>query len=603
MSERMPGRRAPFDASSPFPVMQVDRSGSIARANPAAQAAFGLSPESPGLLSEVLPDAGRLNVPDCIASGAERVFCARIGGRRWQLTLIGHPGQGAGQIYAHDISPYEDMTREMAQIREAHQRQQKELMCVYGLAEAICVRETAQEICRDVVRLLPGAWRYPEYARGRIVLDGEEYLSQPFEMTRWGQSAVIMAEGAARGMVQVFYTRDCRHSGEEGPFLPEERQLLDAVARTLGEAIARRGAEADNRAKALILAQERNRLETILNSMGEGVVVTDSRTRVVMMNPAMGALLGLAPETCAGKDFLALMPDKAFRAVWRKTGADQGDFAKERVILGHPEPRMCWATRSCIHNMGAGETWHVTIFQDVTRELEIDQMKSDFVAAVSHELRTPMTSIKGFVKTLLGKPNVKPELRERFLTIMDEEADRLIMLIEELLLIARIESGKVMLERGPVALDELAQCAVATLTHVAEGKKLRLTIHTENPLPRVYGDAKRLHTVLHNLVENAIKFTPEGGWVRGRIFGQGAGVVIEVADNGVGIPKEAQGRIFDRFYRVHREGEVVSGTGLGLFIVREMVRLHDGRVEVESEPGQGSTFRVYVPAGAGAASE
>lgn len=601
LSEWQAARAAFSDTLAPFPVLQVDRLGRIVLANAAARDAFGLASASPGALAEILPDAGRLGLSECIERGGERLFCAKIGDRRWQMSLIGDPGSGVGHLYAQDISPYAAMTRDVAEIRQEQQRQQRELQCVYGLGEAISVRETAQEICREVVRLLPQAWRYPAYARGRIVLDGKEYVSEPFVMTHWGHSAAITVKGAVRGMVQVFYTQDCRHGDAEGPFLPEERRLLDVAARLLGEAIARRGAEAGNRAKALTLAQERNRLETILNSMGEGVVVTDGQARIVMMNPAMGELLQRAPEACPGRDFLDLMPDEAFRALWQKAKADNKDFAKERVVLGHPKPRVCWATQSCIHNMGAGETWRVTVFQDVTRELEIDQMKSDFVAAVSHELRTPMTSIKGFVTTLLGKPNVKPELRERFLTIMDEEADRLITLIEELLLIARLDSGQVMLERDPVALVELAHCVLAALGHVAEGKKLRLSIHTENPLPPVYGDAKRLHAVLHNLVENAIKFTPEGGWVRGRIFGQGASVVLEVADNGVGIPSEMHAKIFDRFYRVHREGEVVPGTGLGLFIVQEMVRLHEGRVEVQSEPGHGSRFRVFVPAAPGVA--
>lgn len=600
--DRESGRMAPFDTLSPFPVIQFDASGGILQANDAARDAFGI-PQGTVTLERILPDVKRLDVPHCVATGGERVFCAKIRGRRWQLTLAGYPGHELGRLYGQDITCYEGITHEVVQIRDEHHRQQKELMCIYGLAEAICTRETAQEICRDVVHLIPEAWRYPECARARIVLDGEEYVSQPFEMTKWGQSAVIMAEGAARGMVQVFYIRDCRFPGEEGPFLPSERQLLDAIARTLGEAIARRGAEADSRAKALILTQERNRLETILNSMGEGVVVTDSHTRVVLMNPAMGELLGVVPLDCAGRDFLALVPDEAFREMWRATAGENRSFSKERVTLQGSEPRICWATRSSIHNMGLGETWHVTIFQDVTREHEIDQMKSDFVAAVSHELRTPMTSIKGFVKTLLGKPNVKPELREHFLTIMDEEADRLIMLIEELLLIARIESGKVSLERGPVALGGLAQRVVTTLEHVAAAKDIRFSIDVETALPVVYGDAKRLHTVLHNLVENAIKFTPGGGWVRGRIFSKAGEVILEVADSGVGIPKDMLEKVFDRFYRVHREGEVVPGTGLGLFIVHEMVRLHGGRLEVESEPGRGSVFRVCVPAGTAAEAE
>lgn len=372
--------------------------------------------------------------------------------------------------------------------------------------------------------------------------------------------------------------------------------MLDAIARTLGEAIARRDAEADNRAKALILTQERNRLETILNSMGEGVVVTDSQTRVVMLNPAMRKLLGVGQTECAGKDFLSLVPDEVFRETWSTTAEAHRNFAKEQVTLSGPEPRICWATRSSIHNMGRGEMWHVTIFQDVTREHEIDQMKSDFVAAVSHELRTPMTSIKGFVKTLLDKPNVKPALRKHFLTIMDEEADRLIMLIEELLLIARIESGKVLLESEAVALGEVARRVWVTLGHAAQAKEIELTLDIDGSGPVVQGDAKKLETVLHNLVDNALKFTPHGGQVVVRAYGEGREAVLEVADNGIGIPAEGRDRIFDRFYRVHRDNEVVSGMGLGLFIVLKMVKLHGGRLEVESQPGKGSIFRVFLPA-------
>lgn len=587
---------AMLDALSPFPTVRMDTGGRILWANKAAREAFGPITEGDAGLETLLPDSERLDLPEAFATGKRLVFCAEIGGRRWQLTLVADADHEAACLYAHDVSLYAEVTREVGRIREEHRRQQKELLCIYGLAEAICIRETAQEICRDVVKLIPEAWRYPEYARARIVLDGEEYVSQPFKMTKWGQSAVIMAEGAARGMVQVFYTKDCRCRDEEGPFLPEERQLLDAIARTLGEAIARRGAEADNRAKALILTQERNRLETILNSMGEGVVVTDSQTRVVMLNPAMKTLLGVGEKDCTGKDFLALVPDEAFREIWCKTAEAHRDFAKEQVTLSGPEPRICWATRSAIHNMRHGETWHVTIFQDVTREHESDQMKSDFVAAVSHELRTPMTSIKGFVKTLLDKPNVKPALRKHFLTIMDEEADRLIMLIEELLLIARIESGKVLLEHERVALGEVARRVSATLEHMAHAKEIELVVDAGIPEPIVRGDAKRLRTVLHNLVDNALKFTPHGGHVRVRAYAQQGEAVLEVADDGIGIPTEARDKIFDRFYRVHRENEVTSGTGLGLFIVHEMVKLHGGRLEVESEPGKGSVFRVFVPA-------
>ncbi|MEA3366061.1 MAG: hypothetical protein U9Q79_10520, partial [Candidatus Hydrogenedentes bacterium] len=188
-------RDGPLDETSPFPVIRVDGGGWILGANEAARETFGPLVGDGARLEGLLPDSERLGLPETLATGRRQVFCAKIGDRRWQLTLVADAEREVGYLYGQDISAYEDIARQAGRIKEEHQRQQKELLCIYGLAEAICMRETAQEICRDVVNLIPEAWRYPEHARARIVLDGEEYVSQPFEMTRWGQSAVIMAEG------------------------------------------------------------------------------------------------------------------------------------------------------------------------------------------------------------------------------------------------------------------------------------------------------------------------------------------------------------------------------------------------------------------------
>ncbi len=584
-----------FDELSPTPSIRFNGSGAILRASLSAKAMFGIDDNSQRTLEAILPDAVHLDLAQYISVGKEATFCSCVDDRHYHVVLRGYPEYGLGQLSALDITEYRSMGEDLVRARVERRHQVKELSCLYGLAEALSTRETVAEICEDVVRLIPAAWHHADIARARIVLGEVEYVSQPFEMTQWGQSAVIIVDGVAQGMVQVFYIEPRSLPTGDGHFLSAERHLLDAIARTLGEAIGRRSAEAENRDKTRSLARERNQLETILRSIGEGVVVTDGSTRVVLMNRSAQELLG-APGETIGTPFLSLIEDGGFIEAWRTTAVSGEEFAKVDLAVGsEEEARTLWATRSVIRGLGGGGTWHVTILQDVTKERRIDQMKSDFVSAVSHELRTPMTSIKGFVKTILNKPNMPVDVQRRFLSIIDEDADRLIRLIEELLLIARLESGYVLLERDPINLAVVTGHVAASLGPFVEERGLELVQDIPRDLAEPQGDAKKLQVVLHNLVENAIKFTPKGGTVT--LQGRNAAdhVVLRVSDTGMGIPRGDLERIFDRFYRVHREGELAEGTGLGLFIVNEMVKLHGGWVDVTSKVGKGSTFTVCLP--------
>lgn len=484
-----------------------------------------------------------------------------------------------------------------AQLLRTYQQQLKELSCIYGLAESLRTRESVEEICQDLVRLIPPAWRYPEYARARILMDGREHVSQPFTETKWGQSSAIVVNGRARGMVQVYYTREVWKDAEDGPFLPAERKLLDAVARTLGEAIERREYEMDSRRKAVILAQERNRLETILRGIGEGVVVTDTNDMVLMMNPAAQGLLGVTDREPIATNFLSLLSDPDFCEMWRKSAAIGEDFAKKDMRVGDPPSRTLWVTRSRIPELVQGEDCYVTILHDVTREREIDQMKTDFVSAVSHELRTPMTSIKGFVRTLLRDPNMPVHLREHFLGIIDEEAERLTQLIEALLEMGTIEAGRVVIERAPVDIVQTISHVVSSLTPAILGKQLEFVRDVPEDLPKPLGDSKRVYTIIINLMENAIKFTPKGGRITLSARADGRELVLIVRDSGEGIAKEHLERIFERFYQVRGGSHKAPGAGLGLFLVKEMVTLHGGTVGVESEPGKGAAFTVRLPLG------
>jgi signal transduction histidine kinase len=222
-------------------------------------------------------------------------------------------------------------------------------------------------------------------------------------------------------------------------------------------------------------------------------------------------------------------------------------------------------------------------------------MKSDFISSVSHELRTPLTSIKAYAETILEDRNMTDEIRREFLQIINEESDRLTDLINGILDISKIEAGTIEIIRKPVNLASVTKRAADSLVHVAGKKKVKLQTDISDHLPELLGDENKMHSLITNLINNAIKFTPENGTVSVSAHFINNELVIKVSDTGMGIPKDDLRKIFGRFYRVHRPGKQIQGTGLGLAIVKEIVLRHDGRIDVESEVDKGSTFTVYLP--------
>ena len=243
----------------------------------------------------------------------------------------------------------------------------------------------------------------------------------------------------------------------------------------------------------------------------------------------------------------------------------------------------------------------VSIFRDITHQVEVDRLKSEFVATVSHELRTPMTSIKGYVEVLLmGAAGSLNEQQTSFLKVVQTNTERLNILVNDLLDVSRIEAGKVTLSIQPLDLEEIAREVVQEQQRQSEedGKPMAITLEVEPSLPRVPGDLERIHQVFANLVSNAYHYTPAGGKIDIRIHQVDGEVQIDVKDNGIGITPEEEKRIFERFYR----GEdplvlATPGNGLGLSITKQLVEMHHGRIWMESDgvPGAGSVFHVAFP--------
>jgi signal transduction histidine kinase len=229
---------------------------------------------------------------------------------------------------------------------------------------------------------------------------------------------------------------------------------------------------------------------------------------------------------------------------------------------------------------------------------ELDRLKDEFVSLVSHELRTPLTSIRGYIELLLEDLEPSETGRRRYLEVVDRNSQRLLELVSDLLFLAQVEAGRLAIEREPVDLARAVEECIETSSPVADSKGIALTAHVGR-VPGLDGDRARLAQMLDNLVSNALKFTPEGGRVDVRLHADGETALLEVEDNGLGIPQEEQGRLFERFFRSSTATEnAIPGTGLGLTITRAIVERHGGRIELESRENAGTVVRVSLPLGA-----
>jgi len=349
---------------------------------------------------------------------------------------------------------------------------------------------------------------------------------------------------------------------------------------------------------------EKELLSVTFSSMAEGVIVVDPEKRILLFNKVAEDLAGWEFEQVQDspidelfyivnertRETIESPIDKVLISGKTEVGTD---FDVLAAMDGSERPISTVAAPICKNDgtiLGI-----VMVFRDASRERELDRMKEDFISSISHELRTPLTSIKAYAETILDDPGMPEEVRRRFLDIIDEESNRLAALIENILEISRIESGTVRILREPIDIGGVVNRVSSALQSLADKKAIQMKIDVVDELPPLHGDESRIESVVTNLVNNAIKFSPEQGRVSVSVHQQDTQLVIRVSDTGIGIPKDSLPKIFDRFYRVYLPGKQVQGTGLGLAIVKKMVMMHDGRIEVESELGQGTTFTVFLP--------
>jgi PAS domain S-box-containing protein len=352
------------------------------------------------------------------------------------------------------------------------------------------------------------------------------------------------------------------------------------------------------------LAEEKELLAVTLSSMGDAVIAVDADNRIILLNKAAEQLTAWKFEDARGRQV-----DEIIRFINEQTNqpieSPIDNVLESRQIetgSGHDAlisrlGRVCpvSATAAPIRRNDGTMAGIVMVFRDVSQQREIDRMKSDFISSVSHELRTPLTSIKAYAETMLYDKNMPEDTKREFLQIINEESDRLTNLINGILEISRIEAGTIEIIQARVNVASIVSRTVADLQQIAKKKHIELKTDIAENAPELLGDENKIYSMVTNLVNNAIKFTPENGRVEVSLKVCSNELTITVADNGMGIPKEDLPKIFGRFYRVNRPGKEIQGTGLGLAIVKEIVLRHEGRIDVVSEPDKGSAFTVYLP--------
>ena len=430
-----------------------------------------------------------------------------------------------------------------------------------------------------------------------------EHLSKLDESLRLLYTALIAAAALAMlgtGVISYYLAR------RQAVPLVELNQFANALARgdlkqrilrpkkdEMGSLAVSLNAMADSLSQLLAEdAKDKAELSAILESMSEGVIAATRKQQVLLVNDAAGRLLGFPPHEAQGKNLWEVVRDQQILKAVQEIEIDGG---RRTVTVGPVAGRKLEVTVSVFPPKLAAQGI-VIVAHDVTESSRYQELRKEFVANVSHELRTPLTVIRGFVETLQDGAIRDPVKAPQFLATIQKHTDQLGNLVDDLLELSKLESHANMPRLQNVDLATVVRKAADMLSPAAAKKNHQFTLTAPSQLPPVVGNPDYLERAISNLIENAIKYTRDNGHIRVVARADNGHILVEVADDGIGIPEEDLARVFERFYRVDRSrSREMGGTGLGLSIVKHVAQVHGGSIEVFSTPGQGSTFRLKIP--------
>ncbi len=342
--------------------------------------------------------------------------------------------------------------------------------------------------------------------------------------------------------------------------------------------------------------RQRNEIKAVLSSMVEGVIAVDMEERVISMNHAAARMFGCDPAEVQGRSIQEVVRNTVLQQ-FVKNALSSREAVEKEIVLSTDSERFLNGHGTLLRDAEGNQIGALIVLNDVTRLLRLEKIRREFVANVSHEIKTPITAIKGFVETLRDGALENHEDAERFLEIIGKHVDRLEAIIENLLSLSRIEQGtgreEVVLDEG--RLKDVFETAIQVCEAGAMAKKIEVELScAEEIVAKI--DPQLLEQAVVNLIDNAIKYSNDGGTVRVEALQRKNEIIISVSDQGCGIEKEHLPRLFERFYRADKaRSRQMGGTGLGLAIVKHIAQAHGGRVAVESIPGKGSTFSIHIP--------
>ncbi|MCM8800536.1 MAG: ATP-binding protein [Candidatus Omnitrophica bacterium] len=445
------------------------------------------------------------------------------------------------------------------------EEEKKAKMCIH-IAHSLPIR-IVEEIKRKVINTLRSLRAKPITEdqitldlKGDILNDEGSYqnIKSSFDVPLFAGDKVV-------GLLNVASTKDIAYSDNE-------IKLFYTLATQASFSIEKLQA---------VLAGEKSKMKVMVEGMSEGVVMFDEQDKLVIFNAAAREMIGENLDLLGSLEEIRKVQKKSFD-----------------IHLDKPYPRIINSQAMCIKDDEGKSLGIVILLKDVTREREIDQMKSDFISVVSHELRTPLTALKGAIDNLLdGIAGELNQIQKECLLVSKRNIDRLNRMISELLDISRIEAGKIQINKQPTDITGLINEVLRLFQDMAEASGIILGAEIASDLPKINLDPDKITQVLTNLVGNAVKFTPAGGRITVRAGVLKDFIQVDVIDTGLGIPHQDLEKIFDKFYQVSRLGgsRTPKGTGLGLPICKGIVERHGGRIWVESELGKGSKFSFTLP--------
>lgn len=345
------------------------------------------------------------------------------------------------------------------------------------------------------------------------------------------------------------------------------------------------------------LSREKNQLEAVLSAMSEGVMVVTEKGNIVIMNDALKEMFNLTDDQVKKTYWEVLRNREVVKLI--DDVLENWEPDNKEVFYLYPEERYYLAN---VIPLDSPEKEVIVVMFDITEFKRLENIKADFIANVSHELRTPLTAIKGYTETLEEDAFENPEEQKHFLKIIKRHADRLINIVSDLLVLSEVEGRDVLSEENEsgdfeeVNVDEVIRSTVEALKSKAIEKELNVVFKPSIKDHKITANRFLLEQMFINLIDNAVKYTPEKGKIGIDITDQDQDLKIEIYDTGFGIPKESLPRIFERFYRVDKtRSRKMGGTGLGLSIVKHIIIIHGGKIDVESEEGKGTKFIISLP--------